>query len=80
MPAADPDAALSVTWLGVSTLLVDDGTSALMTDGFFSRPSLLDVGLRRLTPSASRIDDCLTRAKVSTGWPRSSRCTPTSTT
>jgi L-ascorbate metabolism protein UlaG (beta-lactamase superfamily) len=61
---ADPDAALSITWLGVSTLLVDDGTSAVLTDGFFSRPTLLDVGLRRLTPSASRIDYCLNRAKI----------------
>jgi L-ascorbate metabolism protein UlaG (beta-lactamase superfamily) len=61
---AEPDADLSVTWLGVSTLLIDDGTSAVMTDGFFSRPSLLDVGLRRLTPSASRIDYALNRAKV----------------
>jgi len=64
VPAAEPDAALSITWLGVSTLLVDDGTSAVMTDGFFSRPSLVDVALRRLTPSDSRIDYCLTRAKV----------------
>lgn len=61
---AEQDADLSVTWLGVSTLLVDDGTSAVMTDGFFSRPGLLDVGLRRLTPSASRIDYALNRAKV----------------
>lgn len=64
VPDADPDAALALTWLGVSTLLVDDGTCALLTDGFFSRPSLLDVGLRRLTPSASRIDYCLNRAKI----------------
>lgn len=64
VPAADPDAALSVMWLGVSTLLVDDGTSAIMTDGFFSRPSMFDVGLRRLTPSDPRIDWCLTKAKV----------------
>lgn len=62
--AAEPDAALSITWLGVSTLLVDDGTSAVMTDGFFSRPSLVDVGLRRLAPSESRIDYCLNRAGV----------------
>ncbi|KAA0104187.1 MBL fold metallo-hydrolase [Mycolicibacterium sp. P1-5] len=61
---ADPDAPLSISWLGVSTLLVDDGTSALLTDGFFSRPALLDVVLRRLTPSASRIDYCLNRAKI----------------
>lgn len=64
VPAADPDAALSVTWLGVSTLLIDDGTTAIMTDGFFSRPSMFDVGLRRLTPSESRIDWCLTKAKI----------------
>jgi L-ascorbate metabolism protein UlaG (beta-lactamase superfamily) len=64
LPAAEPDAALSVSWLGVSTLLVDDGTSAVMTDGFFSRPSLVDVALRRLTPSESRIDYCLNRAGV----------------
>lgn len=61
---ADPDGALSVTWLGVSTLLVDDGTSAVMTDGFFSRPSLVEVGLARLAPSESRIDYCLNRAGV----------------
>ncbi|HTY29466.1 MAG TPA: MBL fold metallo-hydrolase, partial [Mycobacterium sp.] len=64
LPAAEPDAALSITWLGVSTLLVDDGTSAVMTDGFFSRPSLADVGLLRLAPSESRIDDCLNRVGV----------------
>ncbi len=64
MPDADPDAALAVTWLGVSTLLVDDGTTAVLTDGFFSRPSLLDVGLRRLSPSVARIDYCLNRANV----------------
>lgn len=63
-PAAGIGSGLSVTWLGVSTLLVEDGTAALMTDGFFSRPSLLDVGLRKLAPSASRIRDCLARAGV----------------
>lgn len=64
VPVADPDSALAVTWLGVSTVLIDDGTTAIMTDGFFSRPSMFDVGLRRLTPSKSRIDWCLTKAKV----------------
>ena len=64
LTAAEPDAALTITWLGVSTLLVDDGTTAVLTDGFFSRPSLLDVGLRRLTPSESRIDYCLNRAQI----------------
>ena len=51
-----PEAAgeLSVTFLGVATLLLSDGTSAVMTDGFFSRPSLLHVATRRLTPHLGR--------------------------
>jgi L-ascorbate metabolism protein UlaG (beta-lactamase superfamily) len=64
-PAGDADSDLTVTWLGVSTLLIDDGTTALMTDGFFSRPSSVEVGLRRLRPSESRISECLARAGVS---------------
>lgn len=61
---APADAPVSVRWLGVSTVLVDDGSSALLTDGFFSRPGLLDVGLRRLRSSPSRIDDSLSRAGI----------------
>jgi L-ascorbate metabolism protein UlaG (beta-lactamase superfamily) len=64
VPAAGPESVLTVTWLGVATLLIDDGDSALMTDGFFSRPRLLTVGLRTITPSLERIVDCLERARV----------------
>ena len=53
-----------MTWAGVTTLLIDDGTSAVMTDGFFSRPGLLEVVLRQLSPSAPRIDGCLSRLGV----------------
>jgi L-ascorbate metabolism protein UlaG (beta-lactamase superfamily) len=63
LPAATA-APLTVTWAGVSTLLIDDGTSAVMTDGFFSRPSLLNVGVGRIAPSAPRIDGCLARLGV----------------
>lgn len=63
-PPAQPDAPLTVTWAGVTTLLIDDGSSSVMTDGFFSRPSLLEVGLRRLSPSEPRIDGCLARLGV----------------
>jgi L-ascorbate metabolism protein UlaG (beta-lactamase superfamily) len=65
VPAAEPDSPLSVTWLGVTTLLLDDGSSAVMTDGFFSRPSLAQVAAGKLAPSAARVDGCLTQAKVS---------------
>jgi L-ascorbate metabolism protein UlaG (beta-lactamase superfamily) len=63
-PAAEPDAPLSVTWIGVATLLLDDGSSALLTDGYFSRPSLAQVAAGRLAPSSARVDGCLARAKV----------------
>jgi L-ascorbate metabolism protein UlaG (beta-lactamase superfamily) len=59
VPAADGD--FAVTFLGVSTLLLDDGEHAVMTDGFFSRPSLLRVGLGRIAPDDGRIDSALSR-------------------
>jgi len=65
VPAAEPDAPLWATWMGVATLLIDDGSSALMTDGYFSRPGLLRVAAGKVSPSAARVDGCLARAKVS---------------
>src|ERR1700757_3802149 len=65
VPAAEADSPLSVTWIGVATLLLDDGSSALMTDGYFSRPSLARVAAGKLSPSPARVDGCLARAKVS---------------
>lgn len=63
-PAAEADA-LSMTWMGVATLLIDDGSSALMTDGYFSRPSLAKIAAGKVAPSPARVDGCLARAKVS---------------
>lgn len=65
VPAADPDAALSATWMGVATLLLDDGSSALLTDGYFSRPSLARVAAGKVSPSPARVDGCLARTKLS---------------
>jgi L-ascorbate metabolism protein UlaG (beta-lactamase superfamily) len=62
VPRAEGD--LAVTFLGVSTLLVDDGRSAVLTDGFFSRPSLAKVGLGRIAPDHRRIDAALSRSGV----------------
>jgi L-ascorbate metabolism protein UlaG (beta-lactamase superfamily) len=63
VPVAESSAPLSVTWLGVSTLLLDDGDSALLTDGYFSRPSLARVVLGKVAPSPARVDECLARLK-----------------
>lgn len=38
---------VTVTWLGVTTLLFDDGETQILIDGFFSRPTLADILLRR---------------------------------
>jgi L-ascorbate metabolism protein UlaG (beta-lactamase superfamily) len=54
--------ALGVTFLGVSSLLLEDGVSAVLTDGFFSRPRLLRVILGKVAPDVRRIESVLTRA------------------
>lgn len=59
VPAADSP--FAVTFLGVSTVLVDDGRTALLTDGFFSRPPLAKVGLGAIAPDDGRIDAALDR-------------------
>lgn len=64
VPAAQSGAPLTATWLGVSTLLLEDGSSALMTDGYFSRPRLSRVALGKVSPSPARVDGCLARARV----------------
>lgn len=54
----------SVTFLGVASLLIDDGETQVLTDGFFSRPGLLKVGLGRIAPDPARIDRALSRARA----------------
>jgi L-ascorbate metabolism protein UlaG (beta-lactamase superfamily) len=62
VPAATGE--LGVTFLGVATLLFDDGQSAVLTDGFFSRPGLLRVALRRLAPDRRRVQGALATAGI----------------
>jgi L-ascorbate metabolism protein UlaG (beta-lactamase superfamily) len=52
---------LGITFLGVSSLLIDDGTAAILTDGYFSRPGLLGVAFGKVAPDEERIDACLAR-------------------
>jgi L-ascorbate metabolism protein UlaG (beta-lactamase superfamily) len=55
---------LRVTFMGVTTLLLDDGETAIMTDGFFSRPGKTSL-LRKIKPNQTRINYALSRAGVS---------------
>ena len=68
LPAADappaPGTGVRITFLGVSTILINDGETALLTDGFFSRPSLAKVALGRIEPDREVIAHWLERAGV----------------
>lgn len=62
--AAAPGAQVRVTFLGVATVLIDDGETALLTDGFFSRPSKLATAFTRIAPDHERITAALQRAGI----------------
>jgi L-ascorbate metabolism protein UlaG (beta-lactamase superfamily) len=62
VPAARPR--FGVTFLGVASLLLDDGETAVLTDGFFSRPSLRSVAFGRIAPDHGRIEAVLARAGI----------------
>lgn len=70
---------LGVTFLGVASLLLDDGESAVMTDGFFSRPSLPTLVLRPLSPDLARIDAALDRIGFGKGGRRLDAVAPVHT-
>ena len=53
-----------MTFLGVSTLLFDDGETAIMTDGFFTRPNAGDLFLRKISPDKALIARTLERAGI----------------
>lgn len=55
---------LRVTFLGVSTLLFDDGETAILTDGFFTRPGKLRFLFTRIEPDADLITRQLQRAGI----------------
>ena len=39
---APPESAVTATWLGVTTLLFDDGDTQILVDGFITRPTLFE--------------------------------------
>lgn len=45
--AAEGESSVTATWLGVTTILFDDGETQILIDGFFSRPTVWDSLLRR---------------------------------
>ncbi len=64
LPPGEPASGVSVTFLGVSTILIRDGETAFLTDGFFSRPSLARVAFAQLEPDRQIIAGSLERAGI----------------
>jgi L-ascorbate metabolism protein UlaG (beta-lactamase superfamily) len=61
---ASADGGVTVTFLGVSTVLVNDGETAILTDGFFSRPPMLRTALGTIAPDRAVVDAMLARAGI----------------
>ena len=59
-----PGADLSVTFFGVSTLLFTDGETSLLTDGFFSRPGLVETLAGRIEPDREGVRTALEAAGI----------------
>lgn len=56
---------VTVTWLGITTLLFDDGETQILTDGTFSRPSLFDIlSQRRIYSDVDTINYALAEFRL----------------
>jgi L-ascorbate metabolism protein UlaG (beta-lactamase superfamily) len=55
---------LTAAFLGAATLLIEDGETHLLTDGFFTRPALLRVLLGKIKPRSETIAAGLSRAGI----------------
>ena len=64
--AATPgDGGVTVTWLGITTLLFDDGETQILTDGTFTRLSAFDiVSQRRVSSDLAAINHGLASARI----------------
>jgi len=63
-PGPEDQRPVTATFLGVSTVLLRDGETAILTDGFFSRPGLARTLFGRLAPDEARIAEALEQAGV----------------
>lgn len=66
--ATSPDESaerVTVTWLGITTLLFDDGETQILTDGTFSRPGVFDIlSQRRIYSDVDTINYALAEFRI----------------
>jgi len=63
-PPTSASGELTATFMGVTTILLGDGETSLMTDGFFSRPSKWQLLTQRIEPNGVRIRSVLAKLGV----------------
>jgi L-ascorbate metabolism protein UlaG (beta-lactamase superfamily) len=64
-PAAFTEGEVRVQFMAVSTLLLDDGDTKLLIDGFFSRPTWRQLLFSRIAPDPEAIESALARMETS---------------
>lgn len=55
---------LAATFLGVSSILMNDGETAILTDGFFTRPNIREIFLGKIAPDKALISKSLKHVAV----------------
>ncbi len=64
-PSRDTNAAVTVTWLGISTLLFDDGDTQILIDGTFTRIRPTDLApLQTISSDVATINYALSKYRV----------------
>ncbi|RMI42843.1 MBL fold metallo-hydrolase [Actinomadura harenae] len=63
-PPAAPSDGVTAHFLGTSSVLLSDGETTLLCDGFVSRPGLLRVGLGKIAPSRALVRAAIDRLEA----------------
>jgi len=63
-PAESPSSRVQIVWLGNTNILVTDGATSILTDGWFTRPGNLEILFGRIGPDLGAIDRALARAGI----------------
>lgn len=59
-----PDGKVSVTFLGVASLLIDDGETQLLTDGFVTRPPLLKTAFGKIGSDTAIVKSVISKVRI----------------
>jgi L-ascorbate metabolism protein UlaG (beta-lactamase superfamily) len=55
---------LRATFIGVTTILFDNGSESILIDGFFSRPSLFSILFWNVSPDEKKVLECMEKAGI----------------